>query len=226
MIRRWPAALTRDRSLQALPFVVAAVLLGAMQARLLPVRPIQFDIPSTSGIPPGAAPKESMAPPAPVVAPAPVLPSESVPSETSPSASDVSSAIAPGARRTTPVTDAWTDHLPRQLAPAGGAGNINTRSRQPNAITVLVTSLMRSLKRIHPIMLTRTKAMAAKTLKLGTEQNRIKVGPPAIANAPKSSLAGWALGGAAPRRPGLGGATSQAAKYAPIISGLSVGSYR
>jgi hypothetical protein len=225
MTGRWLAMLTRDRSLQALPFVVSAAVLGAMQARLLPVRPIQFDIPSTGNILPGAAPQEAMAPPTPLAIRAPALPSESVPGEVVPSASDTSSgAIAPGARRAVP--DDWADRLPLALAPTGGSGNINMRSKQPNAISVLVTSLMRSLKRLHPIVQLRAKTIAAESLRLTTVQNRLKAGPPAIANAPKPSLAGFVLGGPAPHHVALGGGAPSAAKYAPTVNGLTAGSYR
>jgi hypothetical protein len=150
-----------------------------------------------------------------------------VPGETAPSASETSSgAITPGAARVIPVPDVWADRLPRDLAAAGGSGNINMRSKQPNAIAVLVTSLMRSLKRIHPMLPTHAKTLALDAPKLKTTQNGLKAGPPILANAPKPNLAGWALGGAAPRRAILGGATPLAAKYAPTVNGLTAGSYR
>jgi hypothetical protein len=107
-----------------------------------------MEIPSTVGIPPGAAPQQSAAArPAPAFAQrSPVLPSESAPVDTPPSMSDPGAMVGP--ERRMPLTGeigpvSWTDHLPQAIAAAGGAGNIRFQQaanralgarRQPGAV--------------------------------------------------------------------------------------------
>jgi hypothetical protein len=229
MIPRWSVPLASDRSLQLLPFVLGAALLAgmAMQATLMAPRQIAIDIPSTIGTPPGAAPQESVAtarPASPVARPAPVLPSESVPSDFPLSSAAPSSAeTALGVRRTFPSTDAWTARLPREIEGGGGAGNITIRSKQTTAISSLVANILQSLKRIHPTAAQRVKTALGNPSSIKASQVHTRLGLAAIAAAPKAGLAGRGLGGAAPPRASLGGPAPLAARYAPSIGGVFAG---
>jgi hypothetical protein len=218
MTPRWLAEIDTDLSLQALPFLFAAAVLAciAMQARLLPVRVVPLAVPSTIGIPPGAAPQESIAPPAAVLS-TPVLPSESLPTDPLVSLAEASLPATPSGR----ATDAWADHMPRRAALAAGAGNINVRAGQPTAISSLVANILRSLKRIHPIVPPRARTVTA-TLK--AMQNPAKLRVAAMTSTPKPSLAGWGLGGPVPRRGMLGGPAPLAGRYAANLDGLTMGS--
>jgi hypothetical protein len=209
-----------------LPFLFAAALLGgmALQGKLMPLKPSPMEIPATVGIAPGAAPQQSVAPEprlllvAPVLSP--VLPTESRPSDSSPGSRDESSAGPVGISARS--SDTWTDRLPRGLAPEGFSGNLNIRSRQPTPISALVAGLLLSLKRVHPLAPPHANAALAPRPRIAIVQNRAALSSASLASAPKPSLAGWVLGGAAPQRAPLGGPASLAARYAPSISGMTV----
>jgi hypothetical protein len=199
----------------------AAALLGtlAIQARLMPLRPISMEIPSTAGIAPGAAPQESLAPepPAsPALVRASVLPSESQPSDPSPSSREASSGGPAFVTDRPPA--AWTDRLPREIGPDGASGNVKIRSKQPTAISSLVASIMQSLKRLHPLAPPPAKAAAATQAMINAGRNR----PPLRSSVPKPRLAGWGLGGPVPQRAVLGGPAPLAARYAPSINGMTL----
>jgi hypothetical protein len=85
-------------------------------------------------------------------------------------------------------------------------------------ISSLLANLSQSLKRLHPLTAPRAKAIALppikKPIKSGFGTNPRPVNP---------SLAGWGLGGAAPRRNILGGPTPLAMHYAPSINGSTIG---
>ena len=229
LMRRISAAIARDRSLQFLPLVLAAVVLGIMQARLLPVRYVALDIPPTLGTPPGAAPEQSVAPPSPALATTPpvVLPSESQPPAEAPSAELGSGTGAPGAQRVLPQAEGsaavWTDRLPRAAGAEEGAGNLKIHARQPTAVSTLVASIMKSLSRIHPSAVLSAKALAARLAMLKPPPKpfaRVALLPTG-AQPPKPNLTGWAVGGATPRRNILGGPAFYAPRYAPVINGAS-----
>jgi hypothetical protein len=110
--------------------------------------------------------------------------------------------------------------LPRAVAPDGGAGNINIRTKQPNAISSLLANILRSLKRLHPASPPSAKAIAAR---LHATPSLVKPRVPAMASTPKPSLAGAALGGAASHRDILGGPAPLAARYATSLNGLTMG---
>ena len=233
MISRWSAALTSERSLQLLPFAIAVALLGAMQTRLLPVRPIRMEIPSSIGIPPGAAPQESIAPmtAARPVEPTQVLPRESMPTASAPTNAEPSSATAAlGAQRAFPhagtAEDAWVDRLPREIGTEGAAGNIKARAKQPTAVAALIAGILQSLKRIHPSAVLPAKALAAKMAGVKTTQTHIRLVVPIRANTARPNLPGGEIGGAAPLRNVLGGPAPIAARYAERIDGTSVDRYR
>jgi hypothetical protein len=229
LMRRVSASLAGDRSLQWLPLVLVAVALGVMQARLLPVRYVPLDIPSTLGVAPGAAPEESIAPPlsAPVSTPSVVLPSESQPPAEAPSAELGSGAGAPGAQRVLPKAEGaaavWSDRLPRAAGAEEGVGNLRIHARQPTAVSTLVASIVKSLNRIHPSAVLSAKALAERMAML-------KPPPQPFARAmllstraqpPKPHLTGWAVGGAAPQHNILGGPAFYAPRYAPVINGAT-----
>jgi len=215
-------------SLQLLPFLFAAALLGgiAMQARLLPPRQIAIEIPPTLGKPPGASPQQSVPPESittPIVAPSPVLPPESLPTDQPISPAEPSSgATALGTRRTaTPMgtpSDSWVDHMPRPAAQDSSAGNINIRSKQPTAISALVASISQSLKRLYLTASLRGKALKpSPTIKPAT--NHAKLGSTAVAALPRNVLTGGALGGAASQPVALGG---PAPRNAAAIGGVAL----
>jgi hypothetical protein len=225
MTPRWPAALATDHAPHLLPLLFAAALIGglAIQARLMPLRPILMEIPSTIGIAPGAAPQESLAPEPPIspaIVPSSVLPSESQPSDSSPSSGEISSAGP--AFVTERQSEAWSDRLPREIEPDGASGNVKIRSRQPTSISLLVASIMQSLKRIHPLAPPRSLAAVGMRTRVSAAQNRSTFRSTARANVPKPSLAGWGVGGPAPQRAILGGPTPLAARYAPSINGMTL----
>lgn len=182
-----------------------------------------MEIPPTAGIVPGAAPQESVAPKSPVpLAPASpsVLPSESQPPDALPMSREASSAgPAAAAGRQSEV---WADRLPRDIGAEGAAGNLKTHARQPTAISTLVASLLQSLKRLHPLAPPPAKAALGTQLKINAAKTRATIRSPTLASAPKPSLAGWALGGPAPRPAALGGPTPLAARYAPSINGVTL----
>ena len=232
MLMRHLASITRDRSLQFLPLVLATVALAAMQARLLPVRSIPLDIPSTIGVAPGAAPEFSVAPASPVLAGPRVaaLPSESQPpTAAQPSAELGSGAGAPGAQRIFPETRgaaaAWADRLPRASGAQEGAGNLKIHTKQASAVSTFVANIAKSLSRIHPSAVLSAKALAERMAVLKPPPKPFARatllptrGPP-----PKPNLTGWAVGGAAPRHNILGGPAFFAPRYAPVINGASFG---
>jgi hypothetical protein len=222
------AAALADRAPQILPLILAAVLLAIMQARLLPVRPVALNLPSTIDTPPGAAPEQSVAPPTPLPA---TLVTQVLPAESEPPAAATPS-TAPNSDATAermpagPGGAAWSDRLPR-ATPAEGAGNLNNRTKQqPTAITTLVTSIMKLLQRIHPGTAPSAKELAARLTPLKTPPKRIPLITPTRAFPPKPNLAGWALGGATAPRGILGGPAQLATRYAPIIDGATPDRYR
>jgi hypothetical protein len=234
LMRRLSASLADDRSLQWLPLILAAVALGAMQARLLPVRPIALDIPSTFGVPPGAALEESIAPPspAPVAAPSMILPNESqAPAVSLPSGELGSGAAVPGAQRLSPEAaggaEAWADHLPRFAGIAEGSGNLVIHNKQPTAVSTLVASMVKSLSRLRPSGVLTAKALAERIAALKPPlKHTAQPLLPTRAPPPRAGLAGWAVGGAAPQHDILGGPALFASRYAPVINGATAGRYR
>jgi hypothetical protein len=221
-----------SRALQALPLVLAAAVLAAMPATLLPVRPIPLDIPSTIGV--GAAPEYSVAPISRSVAPAAttVLPSESQPPATSsPEAELGSGGAAPGAQRilaeTKGASEVWADRLPRTAAAGEASGNLKLHTRQPTAISTFVASIMKSLSRLRPTATLSAKALAQRMAALKPlPKHSTELLLPTRAPPPKPNLAGWAIGGTAPQRNILGGPASLAARYEPFVSGANVPHYR
>jgi hypothetical protein len=233
LMRRISASLAGDRSPQWLPLVLVAVALGVMQARLLPVRYIQLDIPSTLGVPPGAAPEESVAPlPAPGAPSSVVLPSESQPPSVSlPSAELGSGAAALGARRLSPEAaggaEAWADHLPRIAGIAEASGNLVIHNKQPTAVSTLVASIVKSLSRLRASAVLSAKAVSERIAALKPPpKHTVELLLPTRASPPKPNLAGWAIGGAAPQHDMLGGPAFYAPRYAPVINGTTAGRYR
>lgn len=231
LMRRLSVVIAGNLSLQFLPLVLAAVMLGIMQARLLPVRYVPLDIPATLGFPAGAAPQESIAPPSPAAAATPpvVLPGESQPPAEVSAAELGSGAAAPGAERVLPQAEGasamWTDRLPRTAGAEEGAGNLNIHARQPTAISTLVASIVKSLSRIHPSAALSAKALAERLAMLKPPPKplaRVTL-LPTKAQPPKPNLAGWAVGGAAPQRNTLGGPAFYAPRYAPVINGANFG---
>ncbi len=235
LMHRLSASLAADRSLQWLPLVLVAVALGAMQDRLLPVRPIALDIPSTFGVPAGAAPEESIAPPllAPVAVPSVILPSESqAPAVSLPSGELGSGAAVPGAQHLSPQAtggaEAWTDRLPRVAGIAEGSGNLVIHNKQPTAVSTLVASMVKSLSRLRPSGVLTTKALAERIAALKPPlKHSAQPLLPTRAPPPKANRAvGWAVGGAAPQHNTLGGPALFASRYAPVINGATAGRYR
>ncbi len=217
------------RALQALPLVLAAAALAAMQAALLPVRPIHLEVPSTIGL--GAAPEHSVAPVSRSAAQASsVLPNESQPpAATLPATELASGAAAPGAQRSVPETkdasEAWADRLSRAAAAVEASGNLKLHAKQPTAISTFVASIIKSLSRLHPGAAASAQALAER-IAVKPQARRAATALPTRAVPAKPNLAGWALGGAAPQRNILGGPAPLAARYAPIVSGASVPRYR
>jgi hypothetical protein len=220
MTPRWPIMLTTGRGPQLLPFALVAVVMGGMaiQSRLLPVRYVPIEVPSTAGIAPGTAPQESVAPPT-VAAPVQVLPSESMPVANSSTLSDTSVATAAEGTR---MTEKRTDRLPREAAVENeaGAGNLalHLKQKQPTAITALLANIMASLKRLHPIALPPVKLLAARGLK--PTLNRVKTGPAHVTVASANPhLTGWTLGGPVAPRAFLGGPAPFSARFAASLNG-------
>jgi hypothetical protein len=228
MTPRWLTVLGPERALQLLPFLFGVALIGgmALQARLMQPHAIAFDLPTTSGILPGAAPQQSVAPEErlpPRAAPASVLPTDSRPPAPPLNTTEPEAGAAPGAVRVEPAaTGAWADRLPRSIPAEGGAGNLNIKSKQqPTAMSALIASLMQSLKRLHPLTLQRAKPVANP---LATKPLLHQARPALTASRP-APVRGT-LGGAASLRAGLGGPAPMAARYAPAINGATVASRR
>jgi hypothetical protein len=227
---RRAATLAANRAPQILPLILAAVLLAIMQARLLPVRPVPLNLPSTIGTPPGAAPEQAVAPPTPLPA---TLVTQALPVESEPPTATAPS-TAPSSDATAermpagPGGAAWSDRLPRVTATSTeGAGNLNNRAKlQPTAVTTLVTSIMKSLQRIHPSAAPSAKELTARLAPLKTPPKRIALTTPTRAFPPKPNLTGWALGGATAPRGILGGPAQLANRYAPTINGATPDRYR
>jgi hypothetical protein len=221
VIPRWPVAFFAGLGPQLLPIALVTVVVGGMaiQSRLLPVRYVPIEIPSTAGIAPGTAPQESVPPPT-VVAPIQVLPSESVPIVSSPTLSETSAATAGEGARS---TEKWTDRLPRAAANEddSGAGNLalHLKQKQPSAITSLLDNIIRSLKRLHP---TTTPVKLATTHSPNPAINHVKTGAPRVAAAANPHLAGWTLGGPVAPRYVLGGPMPLAARFAPALNGATL----
>jgi hypothetical protein len=229
LMPHWSAGMASDRSLQFFPFLAGALLLGtiAFQARLLPSRQAIMEIPSTLGVPAGAAPQQSAAArnlePA-SIPPSPVLPSESMAADTPPNASELGVPAAP--ERRIPLTGeagpgSWTDHLPQASAAAGGAGNIRLQTKQPTALSTLVANLVQSVRRLHaaatpPIRPARGLQSVNKTAQ-GPAKPKMPVTMP-----PTIGVARGGLGGPTPVRPVLGGPHPLAANYAPSINGTGL----
>jgi hypothetical protein len=222
VIPRWPIALTAGRGLQLLPFALATVIVGgmALQSRLLPVRYVPIEIPSTAGMSPGAAPQESVPSPT-VAAPIQVLPSESMPAENSSALNETGVATAAEGAR---APGKWADYLPRETAieEDTGAGNLmlHPKQRQANAISSLLANIMRSLKRVHPTALPSIKVLATHNPRLAP--NRAKIEMPRIAAAANPHLMGWTLGGPVAPRDFLGGPAPLGARFAPSVNGATL----
>jgi hypothetical protein len=221
VIPRWPNAFAAARGLQLLPFALVSLVLGGMviQSRLLPVRYVPLDLPSTAGIAPGAAPQESIPPPT-IATPTRALPSESMPVASSLTSSETSVATAAEGARS---TQKWTDRLPREagVEEEAGAGNLalHPKQNQPNAITSLLANIMRSLKRLHPTA-PPIKLPATHNPKLAT--SRAPVGSPRVVAAANPHLMGWTLGGPTAPRGILGGPTPLGARFAPSLNGATI----
>jgi hypothetical protein len=121
-------------------------------------------------------------------------------------------------------TEKWADHLPRAAAieDDAGAGNLalHPKQRQPDAITTLLSNIMRSLKRLHPTALPPVKMLAARSPKLAP--NHTKTEPPRIVAAANPHLMGWTLGGPVATRNSLGGPAPLPARLAPSLNGATL----
>lgn len=219
---RWPIAPAAGRELPLVPFAIVTIVIGgmALQSRLLPVRYVPLNLPSTAGMAPGAAPQESVPPPT-VTVPIHVLPSESVPAASSPTLGETSVATAAEGAR---LTVKWADRLPRAAAIGddAGAGNfaLHPKPGQPSAITSLLANLMRSLKRLHPTALPLGKMLAAHNPKPVPNRPRIETAHVVVAANPH--LQGWTLGGPTAPRNVLGGPAPLNARFAPSLNGATL----
>ncbi|HXY98931.1 MAG TPA: hypothetical protein VEI03_02955 [Stellaceae bacterium] len=210
-------ALQPDRLPQLLPFLfVALVLAGmAMQAKLLPVKPMRMEFPPSIDASPGAAPKDSVAPPIALPsfdAPSSVLPRESVPDDT------LTASPEPSVAMLAPTIEApFAGAVAGAIAsPAGlsGSGNLALRANRGQAVSVLTRNLLQTVERIRANMRPPAKA-ARRSTALKAQQAAAKHPTPlAIARTslPQSSLGGAAaswggLGGPAPPASGLSGTT-------------------
>lgn len=222
MIPRWPIAFASGRGLQLLPFAVVVVVVSGMaiQSRLLPVRYVPLDLPSTAGVTPGAAPQESLPPPT-ITEPIQVLPSESLPAVSSSTLSETGVATAAEGARS---TEKWADRLPRAATAEeeAGSGNLTLHPKQqrPSAITSLLANIMRSLKHLHPTTPPSIKALATHNPKPAPD--RAKIEPPRAVAAANPHLMGWTLGGPIAPRNVLGGPTPLAARFAPSLNGATL----
>ncbi len=216
-----PAALARDRIAPLLPFLFAALLCAglAMQAKLLPVKPMRLEFPSDAGILAGAAPEESVAPPsASVAAPVAVLPRDSVPDETVPPYSTPSVAmVAPDIEAPSAGAAAGAVISPATGLP--GSGNLLIRSNRPHAISTLTLNLMQTIQRIRSNVRSPGKA-GRRPAALKAQQPAAKRAA-ALAPAAKAGLPASGLGGAAGSWGGLGG-PAMAASLAASINGTTM----
>jgi hypothetical protein len=198
-------ALAADRVAQLLPFLFTALLLAglAMQAKLLPIKPMPMEFPSSAGILPGAAPQESVAPASATLsfdAPPAVLPRESVPDENSAIFPEPSVAmIAPNA--------AGALLSPSLGLP--GSGNLTIRSNRPHAVSALALNLLQTAQRVRATMRSRANAVRRPAAPKAQQTAAKRAAP--LAAAAKASLPVSGLGGAAGSWGGLGGPAPMAA---------------
>lgn len=218
------AALHPNRLEQLLPFLFAALLFAgvAMQAKLLPVRPMRLEFPPSADTPPGAAPEESVAPPSATLsfdALPDVLPRDSVPDETVPPYSTPSVAmVAPDIEA--PSAGAAAGAVISPATGLRGSGNLLIRSNRPHAISALTLNLMQTIQRI--------RSNVRSTGKAGRRPAALKAQQPAakraaaLAPAAKAGLPASGLGGAAGSWGGLGGPAPLAASLAASINATTM----
>lgn len=232
MKRNLARSLPRDRYGDIAPFLGAAAILVAafaIQARLVPLRPIAIEFPppadqaaSSTALPEYSLPPDQATERDLILTT--VLPTESVPDNQTASSAPSNAAmtapdIAPpfGAAESGGPPPAGT--VPLGMGVPLGAGTLRLHTGRSGPLSALATNLMEQIKRLHPFP---PQVRAKRPALIKAERLIANPAGSVVAEAGRTGpAAATGIGEPVPLRGVLGGPSPLAAKTAPVIDGTT-----